>query len=424
MKYWFVLTIWIFLVGCGGGSSSGQGAPTVRPLSYKDNILSPRFSMVLGKFKNSSTQHVVLAHLEHLQPGLTQDAPVKIYQLNADGSIADATSEILGQTVLVRTNYPLVADFNNDGVDDIFLPGFSDTDAQVPSVAFISRPGSSHLRVDLPDPVYAHGAAVIDANHDGYLDVISSQGDIWFYNGQGNFRFQNHSYQSAQFWINGSGVCVGDFNDTGKSQLVLVDQMLDPNIGPIADSVIFELDNSGLPIAQHYLPVPVLDRHTVSKENSHDVTCAAADINSDGQLDILIFSRPWAQPGSRWSNQGTVQVLLNRGNWQFDDVTASSMVSYNQNVLISYTPVVVDLNHDGKQDLWVSNYDFDTGNSNQALINTAAGFEQSQQSLLASFGANGGMLPVKFGDKWAFVYLHMQSQQSIIYFTKPVYSFN
>lgn len=429
MKYTHLLILILILVGCGGGGGGSSLSISSEPVVLTQSVGSipvSASSMVLGKFTDANVQHVVIAHLKRLGPGITGPAPVKVFQLNANGTIVDNTVEILGGAVSVTTNYPLVADFNKDGIDDIFLPGFTDTQDLAPSVAFISRPGQSHIRVDLPDAVFAHGATVIDVNRDGNLDVMSAWGEIWFNNGQGNFRFQSHSYDSAPgLWIHGSGICAGDFNNTGTQQIVLTDQMIDSSIGPVADTILFELSSTGLPVAQHVLPVPTLDRILGSRERSHDVTCISGDINNDGLLDIIVFGRPWALPGALWTNEGVVQILINRGNWQFEDVSDASVSAYNRNVHVTYTPILMDLDNDGKLDLWLSNFDSNTGNSNQALLNSGTGiFRQSAQSTIASFNATGGMLPVKFGNKWAFLFMRMQSYSSAIYFTKPIYSFD
>ena len=430
MKHILTLATALILTACGGGGGTETGtAPDVQvdAVTLGATYPSVHVPMVLGKFKGGQTQFLVQAHYKFLGNGQTAPIPVKIYQLNSDGTMIDSTMDILGGAITLSTNVPLVADFNHDGIDDLFFPGFSDTQDLLPSVAFISRAGQSHIRVDLSDPVWSHGAVAIDINRDGHVDVVNNSGEAWINDGQGNFTFRSHSYLDVPgMWMHGSGICAGDFNRTGRSQLVITDQMINASIGPIADTVIFEIDDRGLPTAQHYLPSPVLDRNSTTTEISHDVDCKVADLNNDGLPDILVFSRPWARGSEGWSNQGTVQVLINQGNWQFVDATDQVLANYNTNVLISYTALITDLNGDGRPDLWSGYFDFSSGKANQAFVNNGSGiFNPVNQSLINSFNASGGMLPVKFGNQWAFVFSTMdpQSGVSLLYLTKPKYTF-
>jgi hypothetical protein len=390
-------------------------------------VRRPLVTMVPATFVKGF-KHVVVSGYDNTRTLFNRSAPIKIFQINIDGSTVDVTQAILGSEQTAVTNFPLIADFNNDGIDDIFMAGFDDTSENQPSVAFISRPGQSHRRVDLPDKTWSHSSAVIDINKDGYLDVVNQHGQMWINDGRGNFQFRNHSYDyntSNGLWMHGSGVCTGDFNNTGRSQIVITDLSMDANSAPISDTVIFELNSSMIPVASHTLPMPVLDRNS-TKETSHDIGCVAVDLNNDGRLDLLVFSRPdYTARNNTWTNEGTVQVLINRGNWVFEDITDRAMSSYASNTLISYTPLVTDLNGDGKPDLWMGYYDFDTGKANHAWINNGSGmFTRSLQSTIDSFGSNGPMVPIKFGNTYSFVYSKMSNNQLKIYATNSRYIFN
>jgi hypothetical protein len=86
--------------------------------------------------------------------------------------------------------------------------------------------------------------------------------------------------------------------------------------------------------------------------------------------------------------------------------------------------MILDLNGDGKLDLWSGYFDSSTGKANQAFLNNGSGvLSRANSSLINSFGASGGMLPVKFGDKWAFVFANRSGNTNLLYLTKPLYTF-
>jgi hypothetical protein len=112
-----------------------------------------------------------------------------------------------------------------------------------------------------------------------------------------------------------------------------------------------------------------------------------------------------------------VQIYLNRGNWQFDDVTSSAMSGWSTAVLSSYTPLLVDYNNDGRLDLWLMGWDNWGRNSNQLWTNsTTTSFVQTKQTdfdqLLTNFQTVTGapsnrlgiMIPVKVNGTWNFAY--------------------
>ena len=192
--------------------------------------------------------------------------------------------------------------------------------------------------------------------------------------------------------------------------------------------MIFELDTALRPVASHTLPVPVLDRTTagIAREVSHDVQCVVIDLNRDGKLDLLVLSRPNSESrNNKWTDEGVVQVLINRGNWNFDDVTEIAMANYPINTLISYAPAIMDLNGDGIMDLWLGSLGHNSVSANHAWLNSGAGaFTRSLQNEIDSLGANGPIIPVSFGNTHLFVYSKSTSNQLTIYATIAKYMFN
>jgi hypothetical protein len=423
-----VFTVFL-LSACGGGSGTSSTTPDTPPVvqnlvgTITANGILP--SMVRGKFTDDGAQYVVVAGWSARSNG--GDVPVKIYKINNDATGQDVTTKILGSEQSFSVNYPVVADFNNDGIDDIFLAGFLDFPvANKTSIVFLSQRGQSHRRVELPGATWNHAVTATDINSDGAIDVINNYGQMWINDGRGNFTFKDHSWNlntNGGLWMHGMGVCAGDFNNTGRKQIVITDLSINGAAGPIADTVIFELDASLNPLVLHTLPVPILDRNSATTERSHEVGCSVADLNNDGKLDLLVFSRPDAE-NNKWSNQGNVQVLINQGNWVFTDVTDIALAGYPTEVLISYTPIIEDLNGDGKLDLWLGYFDQSSGLANQAWINSTGNkFTNISGSTTYTLTSSGPMVPIKFGNNWAFVYSVFGNGALTLYTTMPRYKF-
>ena len=416
----------VALTGCGGGGGGGSDATsssgtTVSAASFLStasaaSTASPFIpSLVTGDFKGDGSHYVVLSGWVN---GTTVPS-VKIYRLTAT-SATDATTDVLGSDFALSVHYPQVADFNRDGIDDIFFAGFTDGNNASPtnqSVVFLSRSGQNHLRVDLAGLTSSHGSTVIDLNQDGWLDVANSQGDYWLNDQAGGFSYRAHD--TMQTW-SGSGLCSGDLDNSGTMSIVVVD--VDTGVTFFNDTWIYKLDGNLKPVHVATLPVPYFDRSSTTTERSHDVSCLVGDLNSDGRLDIVVVSYLNNTTVTDVSGpQSMVQVYMNQGNLTFTETTSTAMSGYNQNTLASYTPKLIDLNGDGKLDLWLMNTNSTVSSSgtaesaNQAWINSGSGtFTQAKRSylntvvqaynLLSGSNSNtaGIMIPIKIDGVWNF----------------------
>ncbi len=397
------------LTACGGGGGGNTPGDTPSSASFIGSLASRLMpGVAVGDFVGDGGKYVVVSGWL-FSNGSFANNPVKIYKLSIDGGGTDVTSQVLGNNIMASTHVPLVADFNGDGIDDIFLPGFFDTPVgEGPSYAYISRRGTTHRETVLPDVTWSHDATTADIDGDGDIDVVNSTGKMWINDGLGNFTFKDHSWQTSAYWMSGNGVCVGDFNNSGRKQVVITDLSIDSLAGPIADTAIFELDSNLNTTARHYLPAPILDR-TSTVEQSHDYTCRVADINNDGLDDIIVFSRPWASARNDiWNKERYIQVLINRGNFQFDDSTSLSTTYAQLNTEADYMPLLKDFNGDGKIDLWFAP-DLFLNNGSGAFRLTA---------YLTNFDALTTAV-VSMNNKYGLFYIKDNSA----YFVKPTYSF-
>lgn len=401
----------VALTGCGGGGASGSNSSasniadaivttSLTVAGYVENCgCNP--TLAAGEFSGAGIKYVVVSGWRagnHLMP-------VKIYRLNTDGSTQDATTDILGGELQFSVNYPVVADFNKDGIDDIFLPGFKDAPYVEfnPSVVFLSRSGQAHQRVDVPGMSWSHASMALDLNNDGWLDVINSTGSMWINDQIGNFSYIEH-YN----WVNGkvndsisgSAICAGDLDNSGTTQLVVTDMSSQKQ-----DTWVFKFDADLKPVKTAVLPMPYYDR-TTATEVSHDVGCVVADLNNDSLLDVVLTSTT--------GYTSIVQIYINQGNYQFKELTDTAMPGYNKNSIGSYRPTIVDFNQDGWPDIFLEG-SLETENSNQLWLNNGDGtFTQKgktqfetlrDDSLKLVIGSvkSGPMLPIRVGDRWNFV---------------------
>lgn len=417
----------VALTGCGGGGGGGGGGSGTSesgasPISNASLISSANVgstsspfipSLVTGDFKGDGSTYVILSGwiVGTVVPS------VKIYNLTAT-SVTDATTDVLGGDFSLSVQYPLVADFNHDGIDDIFFAGFTDASGYTEfnqSVAFMSRSGQSHLRVDVPGLTWSHGATVLDLNNDGWLDVSNQGGDFWINNQANGFTYlPRHQLQT----LAGIGLCSGDLDNSGTVSIVVTDVTIN---NPTKDAWIFKLDSNLQPYKVAELPVPYFDR-TSTTRRSHDVSCVVGDLNNDGKLDIVMISALTDDSVTAVSGaQSMVQIYMNQGNLTFTETTDIAIAGYNQSTLSSYTPRLIDLNGDGKLDLWLMNTNRTVSSSgtaesaNQAWINSGTGtFAQAKSSYLntvvqaynllsgSSSNTAGIMIPVKINGAWNF----------------------
>jgi hypothetical protein len=377
-------------------------------------------SLATGDFRGDGSTYVVLSGWV---VGTTVPS-VKIYQLSATG-ITDATTDVLGTNFSLSVHYPLIADFNRDGIDDIFFAGFTDGDSASQSnqsVAFMSRSGQSHLRVDVPGLTWSHGATVLDLNNDGWLDVANQYGDFWINNQANGFTYKaNYSGWSGSQAFRGSGLCSGDLDNSGTNSIVAVDVS---TASAFKDTWIYKLDSNLQSYKVAELPVPYFERsNSTTTARSHDVSCVIGDLNSDGKLDIVVVSYLYDNSVTDTAGpQSQVQIYMNQGNLTFTETTDIAFVGgYNQSILASYTPKLIDLNGDGKLDIWLMNTNSTVSSggtaesANQAWINSGSGtFTQAKRSylntvvqaynLLSGSNSNtaGIMIPVKINGTWNF----------------------
>lgn len=205
----------------------------------------------------------------------------------------------------------------------------------------------------------APGVALFDFDRDGDLDIYVTNGP-----GAANSLFSNQLADSglvsfidvgvtagvASTAQDSSGVCVGDIDNDGDKDLLV--------LGTNEPNLMFEnLGNGEFE--------DITSRGDLGNDARGHTTCSMGDVNGDGLLDVVI-GNTW----SHWENQLPIfvepfalndhnQVFENRGGGAFADVSAASGIenttgftpAADGSPTITWAIALVDLDMDGDLDI-------------------------------------------------------------------------
>jgi enediyne biosynthesis protein E4 len=293
-----------------------------------------------------------------------------------------------------------VFDFDGDSRLDLFFPGggqFNDREISgVNSGLFRNLSGWEFADVTTssgigPSRHFSHGASVADFNEDGFDDVlVTGYGGLTLYQNQGDGTFREvvgsgldeSSWSSSAAW--------GDFTGDGVLDLYVahyVDWSFDNNPkcdGPPGhpQDVCPPRQFAGLPHRFYFGNGDGTFRNATAETGVSPVGkglgVVAADIDRDGDLDLYV------------TNDTERNILLfNDGRGRFEDVSLSSGTAFGELGTAdgSMGVDVGDFNNDGLPDIWVSNYERET---NALYKNFGNGiFRHVSQSVgVASLGTN------------------------------------
>ena len=302
-------------------------------------------------------------------------AAIKLFQRTSGGGMQDVTAAMFVGAFTAYANYPSVADFNNDGVSDLFFAGFTDVPPEDATSRIAISNGTGYAVTDDNTLVWAHGFGAWDLNKDGCMDALVGDEAAPIWKGDCTGRLTRMKYADPQIMPiqgytdrelhllgNAMGVCIGDFNKDGSSDVVNTDAIValkgTATWTPLSqDNVILDVDwTQAQPKvrAAYALPRPVLDSASApGRIKSHDMRCGVADLDRDGDDDIFISSTPWPDDNTSWGGS-QFQVYLNDGNWTFRDVSLTAFPGRSFNSPFGFLPLLRDLDGDGAPDLFFS----------------------------------------------------------------------
>ncbi|HEU4851386.1 MAG TPA: FG-GAP-like repeat-containing protein [Telluria sp.] len=308
----------------------------------------------------------ILAVRGNIDAGITPE-PLQILTGNGSGAFNDGSAALFAGGIPKVNFVPRIftADFNKDGISDIFNPDFGVDAPPFPggqNSLFLSDRTTGQLHnatATLPQALRQnHGTSIGDVNKDGYPDIfVNALNDLTRNANQLLINDRTGHFTPAQSLLpavlNPAGHDNGntwslldDLNNDGYADIVLGTFDFSPfpsrvfmndGTGSFANAQAFNLPRSG-----------VADEIVVGIETM--------DLNGDALPD-LVLSVSNGGPNSGFYKKPYLQFLINDGGGNFHDETAlrlpqstaSNDPSTDTAFYLSATPV--DLNGDGYEDL-------------------------------------------------------------------------
>lgn len=356
----------------------GDGTLETPPLTSTGAYASGGFqvSAVEGTFTGGNFPDLVIDSDQTIcNPTCEPSYNISLLIGNGDGTFKAPTVIIPGVNGALA-----VADFNGDGNLDLAV----EADPTVAEVYLGNGAGafsnSSSYVLSLPGypgiltPSYM---AVADFNLDGKPDIAAGNA-VLLGNGNGTF-------QGIQLGIvpdTAGAIAIGDFANNGIPYVAMLSNQESTSVAGeyFYNVYIFSNNGSGL--------LSLINTYQLQEPGNGIV---AADLNGDGNLDLLVTSM----------NPGTLDwgysVLLGNGNGSFQ-----SPVFYAQSVQGPYTaPIVADFNNDGKPDFAVQAGNQSVavllGNGNGTFANPVYYFDGSAASIMAADFNGDGNLDIAAG---------------------------
>lgn len=243
-----------------------------------------------------------------------------------------------------------VADFNNDGLMDIFLGG-----NMTASKLFLNLGKMKFEDVTLPSGIFTdkwiHGVTIVDINSDGFNDIylsvgglevgLESENELYVNNGDMTF-----SEASSEYGLNINSLTTHstffDFDKDGDLDVYLINYENNPQKDPTA---IKKKKFDGLSISNDKLLrnengkfVDISIESDINQEG-YSLGLAVSDFNNDGWLDIYV------------SNDFTYDdnLYINNQDGTFSD-NISQYLKHTSNFGMGID--LGDLNNDGYQDIF------------------------------------------------------------------------
>ena len=308
-----------------------------------------------------------------------------------NGTLVDRTAQWFpNNTNLILGTEPSVkfADFFHSGRLDMFIAPCTDMQHYGPAHLFTNT-GTKFIRTDIAlSNVWAHDSAVEDMNGDGFKDIVLSDygpNTTMLINNRVNgfTAYVDSRGNTGDLFSGGSSIAAADFLKNGSTQIIVTDGLCPSNSACGSSTTkmyTWTITNNQLNYTYHSdLPQ---QRFSLAKwssygfTGSHTYRVVAFDFNDDGAKDVLVFTTPMGVNNQLYHE---LQFLKNSGTGTFTDVTDSILVGYDTHTAGPAAPTFIDLNGDGKTDIFFSG-------SYQFLLKSSDGkFVAAHQNIIKDF---------------------------------------
>jgi hypothetical protein len=299
------------------------------------------------------------------QFGCDDDGSNQLWINDGTGTFSIAPTTIF-PAVNKLTVSAVVADFDNNGTQDVFAI----TNSQTTAPSFYRNGGGVFTRFDLPilnvNPANQFALALGDLNTDGKLDVyVGNQGFDYYYlnNGDGGFTPTRNNLPAVN--EDTRAVCIADFDRDGDDDILAV------NNSNQQATYYLQGPAGVFTTAQNLLPTGAL--------GGNGTGCVVGQFRPGSGIKDVIITR------EANGNAGTYVYLKNDGMGRFTDESAVNIFHLPEpppspNIGLPYPPggahyggvVATDIDNDGDLDLLINHYDLNP--RIQVYINDGTGF--------------------------------------------------
>ncbi len=290
-----------------------------------------------------------------------------ILEQQPDGTLLLDTQSYVTNAVTNGGGSVIVADFNGDGRDDVFLAAHNESPFLLePSTVLLSNANGTFTKVTLTDAVMAHDAELAYINNQPAVITASFAEDYehgrtsptYTWSGSG-FTFTEGTLRNSS-GSNGMSVAVADFDGNGDLELAIGD--LDFGLGvqwhPENKFKIAIYDFNGTDITgtgPRTILTPYFEARAQYANTpgfggelaqTHSFRTWVDDFNHDGRPDIVAGQSLWDPSNNNWPSM--LQMLQNNGNFQFTDVSDTLNAGFDKTLNeFDYNMQLVDLDGSG-----------------------------------------------------------------------------